>query len=431
MYPSYAVAYVSENFVDWKHVDIGIHDVGYSPAVVKFRGKWYLGGRDSKMYCADDPLGPFKFCGTMTYADGRVLRASDSCYLADGDRLYIYYHVTRKPTENERADTITQTVGAECDPNEPWRLITDPVVINEFNPSKEWQRFGEHNQNERVGYIEGQWIVKIGSRYYLLYSGSGTAYASYANGVAYSDDGPLSNFKPQINHDPLTIKRHGLLRGAGHGCIVEGPNKTYWIFYTSIFNYNFKFERRIGMDPIGIDGDGELFCPSVTDTPQYAPGVLEHPENGNDAGLLPLTFMQFPEVSSAEAGRDGIYALDDSVLTWWQPKDDDPYKTITIPLCTKKGYIIRSLRVIWRDIGMETLDGIFPGPIKYVVEYQPPNSTEWLCLLDRSDNERDLCVDYTYTEEVIAGMLRLRILGAPRGISPGLCSFTAFGNCAH
>jgi len=359
------------------------------------------------------------------------MRAPDSCYLADGDRLYIYYFGSRAPKESEDAERITLTLGAECDPDAPWRLITEPVVINEFDSSRVWQRFGEHNQNERIGWIEGQWMIKIGSRYYLLYSGSGTAYSSYANGVAYSDEGPLSNFKPQTRHDPLTLKPHGLLRGAGHGCIVEGPNNTYWTFYTSLFNYNFKFERRIGMDPIGIDENGELFCPAVTDTPQYAPGVLEHPERDNDAGLLPLTFMQNSTVSSAEPGRDGIYAFDDSVLTWWQPRQDDPEKTITVDLRAQLGYVISSLRIIWRDIGMETLDGIYPGPIKYMVEYQPPNSTEWLTLLDRSDNARDLCVDYTHTDEVSASRLRLRILGAPRGITPGLSSFTAFGRCAH
>ena len=186
------------------------------------------------------------------------------------------------------------------------------------------------------------------------------------------------------------------------------------------------------MDPVGIDEDGELFCPDVTDTPQFAPGVLEHPELGNGAGLLPLTFvLPTHTVSSAMPGRDGIYALDDSVLTWWQPTADDPDKTLTVTLNAKNGYHVSSIRVIWRDIGMETLDGIYPGPFKYVVEYQPPMSDEWLCLVDCSDNERDLCVDYRETEKVVAKKLRLRILGAPCGIQPAVSSFTAFGRCAH
>lgn len=31
LYPSYRLAYVTEDFVHWRHVDIGVHDMRYSP----------------------------------------------------------------------------------------------------------------------------------------------------------------------------------------------------------------------------------------------------------------------------------------------------------------------------------------------------------------------------------------------------------------
>jgi len=428
LYPSYSVAYVSEDFVHWRHVDIGIPNLRYSPAVVQFKGKWYLSGHGmSEMYVADDPLGPFTLCGHITDHQGNIMKVPDGCYLADGDRLYFYWCGSRK-AENGEVEMYTGTVGAECDPEEPWKLLHAPVWINRFDPSRKWQRFGEYNQNPRLGWVEGQWMIKRGSRYYLLYSGCGTRFATYANGVMYSDEGPLSGFKPQTRHDPLTAKTTGLLRGAGHGCIAEGPNDSLWVFYTSIFCYHYRFERRIGMDPLGIDENGELFCPEVTDTPQYAPGVLEKPELGNSVGLLPLTFMQVPEVSSAMPGRDGIYAQDDSILTWWQPEENDPEKTITVPLDTDVGYSVHSVRIIWRDVGMETLKGIDPGPFQYVVEYlSPEDKAGWKMLVDASQNTKDLCIDYRDFDPVVATDLRLRILGSPEGIQPGLVSFTAFG----
>ena len=433
LYPSYAVAYVSEDFVNWKHVDIGISNLRYSPAVVQFRGKWYLSGHGmSEVYCADDPLGPFTPCGHMTDLHGNLMEVADGCYLNDGDQLYFYWFGAEAEPTGVDAEHVYGTLGAQCDPEAPWKLITEPVWINKFDPSRQWQRFGEHNQNERLGWIEGQWMTKLGKRYYLLYSGSGTRFGSYANGVAYSDEGPLSGFVPQTRHNPLTRKPHGLMRGAGHGCIAKGPNNTLWTFYTCIFCYHHSFERRIGMDPIGIDENGELFCPEVTETPQYAPGVLPNPELGNSAGLLPLTFMQVPTVSSAVSGRDGIYATDDSVLTWWQPEHDDPLKCITVPLDTQLGYRIESIRIIWRDAGMETLDGINPGPFRYVVEYLSPEDPEnWKCLVDASENKADLCIDYRQFSPVIATDLRMRILGSPKGIEPALVSFTAFGKAVH
>ena len=430
LYPSYAVAWVSEDFVHWRHVDIGVPNLRYSPAVVKFRGKWYLSGHGmSEIYSADSPLGPFTVCGHLTDTEGNVFNVCDGCYLADGDRLYFYWFGCRKPEAGDPdVELLTGTLGAELDPDEPWKLLTEPVWINRFDPSKSWQRMGEHNQNERMGWIEGQWMIKLGSRYYLLYSGSGTRYGSYANGVAFSDEGPLSGFRAQTRHDPFTAKPHGITRGAGHGCIVEGPRGTLWTFYTSIFCYNHPYERRIGMDPVGIDGDGELFCPAVTDTPQLAPGVCEHPELGNGAGLLPLTFLQRPTASSAVQGRDAIYAYDDSVLTWWQPEPDDPDKSIVFPLGEQSAYNVESLRLIWRDIGMESSAGILPGPFRYVAEYSPsPGCDEWLTLVDASNNDRDMCIDYRQFKPVKAYAVRLRILGAPKGIQPGLVSLTAFG----
>jgi xylan 1,4-beta-xylosidase len=434
MYPSYAVAYVSEDFVHWKHVDIGIPHLRYSPAVVCFRGKWYLNGHGmSEIYVADDPLGPFTLCGHLTDINGNRMVVADGCYLADGDRLYFYWHGSRKAKAGEPdTETLTGTLGAELDPDCPWRMITPPVWINTFNPSVPWQRIGEHNENERMGWIEGQWMIKIGKRYYLLYSGSGTEYGSYANGVAISDEGPLCGFVPQKKHDPFTEKRSGILRGAGHGCIVQGPNNTLWTFFTSIFCYNHQFERRIGMDPVGIDENGELYCPEVTETPQFAPGVLPHPERGNGTGSIPLTFFRRPTASSFVPGREPIYAVDDSVLTWWQPREEDPDKCITIPLEKSTGFMVDSIRIIWRDIDLDTLEGRLPGPFRYIAEYSPDSAcTEWKTLVNAADNERDLCIDFRQFDPVKAYAIRLRIIGTPEGIQPGLVSLTAFGKCAH
>ena len=432
LYPSYAVAWVSEDFVHWKHVDIGVPHLRYSPAVVKFRGKWYLTGHSVKeMYCADSPLGPFVKCGEITDSHGNVCPVPDPCFLTDGDRLYLYWTYCGAPAEGENIELITGTAGVEMDPDRPWQMRGEPVLLNRFDPKIEWQRIGEHNENRRMGWVEGQWVKKIGTRYYLLYSGSGTEYATYASGIAVSDEGPLSGFHPQKNHDPLTRKTHGLMRGAGHGCLVDGPGGTLWIFYTCLFCYHHMYERRIGMDPVGIDKDGELYCPEVTDIPQFAPGVLPYPEQGNGTGWQPLTFMQRPVGTSHAPGRDPLYASDDSVLTWWQPADDDPEPAITVPLgqpgrATR--FTIRAVRLIWRDVGMETAKGIDPGPFRYVVEYaEDPGLANWQTLIDASENEEDLPIDYRETEEVRARGVRLRILGFPDGITPGLVSLTAFG----
>ena len=77
---------------------------------------------------------------------------------------------------------------------------------------------------------------------------------------------------------------------------------------------------------------------------------------------------------------------------------------------------------------MEGLDGVMPGAFQYVIEYAPHRDLKvWQTLIDASDNTNDLSVDYRETEEVLAYGVRRRILGAPKGITPGLVSMTAFG----
>ncbi len=430
MYPSYSVAYVSEDFVHWKHVDIGIPHLNYSPAVVCFRSKWYLIGHGmTEMYVADNPLGPFKFLGHMTDYNGNIIVTVDGCFLADNDRLYYYWSKNFSDSVELDAERVVGTAGVELNPEKPWQMITKPVMINCFDPSKTWQRMGEKNQNLRMGWIEGQWMYKRGTRYYLLYSGCGTEFGAYANGIMYSDDGPLVGFKPQKKHDPFTEKRAGFTRGAGHGCLVDGPNDTIWTFYTSIFCYNHLFERRIGMDLVRIDEDGELYC-NVTDTPQLAPKEVLSQDFDTALDWLPLTVMGRPVASSFVEGREPIYACDESVLTWWQPKSEDKEPTLTFKLGIKTCYEIRSVRIVWRDIGMDTLEGINPGPFKYVVEYAPNSDlNEWKILIDKSQNTEDLCVDYIETAPVKAFNIRLRITGTPKGITPGVTDYTVFGKC--
>ncbi|MBQ2749552.1 MAG: family 43 glycosylhydrolase [Clostridia bacterium] len=425
LYPSYSLAYVTEDFMNWEKVDIGIPHLRYSPAVTEFRGKWYLNGHTlSELYVADLPTGPFRLLGHMTTVDGKRIYPPDGCFLADGDRLYFYYHSSVDP-KGADVEYMTATLGVEMDPERPWQMLTEPVEINRFEPEKVWQRMGAHNQNKRMGWIEGQWVKKIGKRYYLLYSGAGTELPSYANGVCFSDEGPLTGFRDQIKN-PLTRKTTGLVRGAGHGCLVDGPDGSLWVFYTNIFCYNHMYERRISMDRVWIDQSGELYCPDLTENPRFAPGQ----ENaGEDTGWLDLAQFQRPTATSHACGRDAIYASEDSILSWWQPASEDPEPAITFSFGGASHYHIHALRLIWRDIGMETLNGVMPGPFRYLVEYAiDPALTEWRTLVDASGGEKDLCVDYRECDGPNAYGVRLRILGAPDGIKPGLVSLSAFGN---
>ena len=114
MYPSYSVAYITEDFVNWKHVDIGIPHLRYSPAVVCFRGKWYLSGHGmSEVYVADGPSRPLYF---MRSSD-RYEWQPDGCggWLLFGRRRPRVFLLARKPNGGGRG------AGCRGDNGYTWR----------------------------------------------------------------------------------------------------------------------------------------------------------------------------------------------------------------------------------------------------------------------------------------------------------------------
>ncbi len=425
LYPSYGMAYVSEDFVTWKHVRMEPYNLKYSPSVVPWKGKFLLTGHSNGLYIGDNPLGPFEFLGDFILPDGQRFRPVDPALFTDEDgRVYLYYFFTR-PT-GDKYTFISQTLGVELDDGDPRIFAHEPKVLCEFNEKNEWERFGEHNEDTRFGWLEGQWMYKHGGRYYLICSSAGTQFSNYCMCAYFSDEGPLGPFVPQ-KHNPITQQRHGLARGAGHGCVVDGPNDTIWAFYTSTLCYTHLFERRIGMDLMGINEDSELYCPEVTQTPQYGPGVMAEPLSGNSAGLLPLTFRRRGSIraSSYVEGRNALYAFDDSMLTWWQPAEGDADRWIDVDL--EAPYVVEATRVIWRDVGMDYEKGALPGAYQYVVEGKTPDDGKWVKILDMSDNDEDYNIEYRSFPPVCLTKIRLRIVGAPEKITPGVISFTAFG----
>ena len=420
LYPSYGMTYVSEDFVNWKYVPCNIPSTpGYSPAVVEYGGRYWMTRHSEGLYVSDTPTGPFEDVGPFILPDGSPLRPVDPAFFRDDDgAVYLYWFGCEgSPGQGGRSFTL----GARLSKDDIRRIETEPVVINAFDPSHEWERFGADHQDDRWGWIEGQWMIRRGGRYYLIYAANGTEFPGYAMGAYYSDEGPLTGFVYQ-KRNPIVSRTDGLVRGGGHGSVVPAPDGSLWAFYTIPIAYNHIFERRIGMDRIEIDDSGELYCPRVTDTPQYAPGQMLT----GSAGLRALTaYMRFScEASSQEPGREGFLALDDSLMTCWLPREDDARPTLTVNLGA--AYDVAATRVIWREAGLSYDRGALPGPFGYVIEVSP-DGRRWVTALDASGNDVDLSVDYRAFDPVPGRHVRLTVTKWPRGLRPGVISFTAFG----
>ncbi len=414
LYSSCGMMYWTEDFIHWNHEKLDTYDVGYAPTIVKHNGKFYMTACSSALYVSDSPKGPFESLGPLMTVDGEEYYCDDPMLFSDDDgRIYLY------------SGCGGGIKGVELDAENPTKLLHEPKVMFDMDTENhEWERMGDWNQDGTYSWVEGAWMYKRNGVYYLTYTGPGTEWISYAQG-AYKGPSPMGPWT-YMETSPFLSNRYGLVRGPGHGCIVDGPNGTTWAFYTCVVCYASEFERRIGYDPIGFDENGDIIPTKSTENPQWAPGVVENPHLGNATGLLPLTQAARVEASSNAPGRDAVYAVDDSMRSWWQPAADDANPNLTIKISEEQLYI-RSMRIMWRDVNLDLRTNTMPGPFQYTVEARAKDG-EWVTVLDESKNDVDMLIDYKPIKEMYAHEVRLNIVGKPEGIEPGVISFTVFGS---
>ena len=414
MYPSCGMVYWTEDLINWQYTPIEpANVVPYAaPTVMEYKGKFYLHASHMELYVSDSPLGPFEKLGYIRQPSGEVLWAWDPMLFADDDdRVYLYWGCGNGGI-----------FGVELDQNDLTQAITEVKMLFATDISHEWEGGGSFNQDKRQSWTEGGWMYKENGTYYLTYVGPNTEFPTYAMGV-YKSDKPLEGFV-YAQRNPFLIQHDGLIRGTGHGCIVKGPNDTRWVFYTCLVGYYNLFERRVGVDPVGIDENGDLYCIKATEHPQMKPGLVAKPEDGNGTGDVCLTCFQPRKATSAAPGRAAVYALDHCLHTWWQPADADKAPALTVDL--RGEYAVRSARVMWNDVGMNTEAGILPGPYGYRITAKTRDGA--VVLADMSDNTDDLFIDYIEIPETDnVSEVTLEITKAPKGITPGVVDFSVFG----
>jgi hypothetical protein len=412
MYPSVDMAWVSrDGGATWQHHPLNVRDLGYAPTVVKHKGSFLLMASESSVYTADAPLGPFKELGPIKLPAGVPGQIDPMQFSDDNGRLFYYWGCT--PAEG--------IYGVELDADNPTRLVGTPKKVIAFEPDKSpWQRLGDWNEQPARGWVEGAWMLKRNGTYYLTYAAAGTENRTYAMGCAVSKS-PLGPFVPQKNN-PILRSTTGLVTGTAHGCVVEGPHNSLWAFYTVRAAVVHGFERRLGMDPAFIAENGELHVAGASSLPQRLPTA---PKEAGPAGWLPLNAGPKTVGSSDAPNLSGRLAVDDDLRTWWQPAADDKAPTLTSNLTTP-GATVRAVRMIWRDMGLDTKRGANSGPFRYRIDIRTAADT-WTTVIDRSRSTEDLLIDYRECPATQGTAARLVILGAPAGITPGVAEFTVFG----
>lgn len=390
VYPSNGMAWRSgDGGATWEKLDVGVSDIGYAPTVVKHAGKYLMMSGTRILYAAPAPEGPFQKIAVVPAPPAPAAAVGDPMLFSEDGHLYLYFGCSPK-------DGIW---GCELDPATFDKIIQPARRLISFEP--ETQAWECKPKEPDISWIEGSWMTKINGRYCLTYSSSGTEHERYAMGAAWGDS-PLGPFVKQ-KKNPFFRKTTGLVTGIGHGALVNGlkPNELL-IAYCIYSGVRHNFERLIGFDRVRLDENGDLAVQEATELPQFADG----------SGQVPWTLAPFtgarPEFT-------------DLKLQTFAKVGPLP---ATLEFNTTYSLVIRAFRLIWRDLGLNDLNGVKPGPYKYRVEYK--EGAEWKVLVDASQNALDLFVDYRETPRVRTGALRLVVLDAPAGVTPALTEFSVF-----
>jgi len=413
------------------HRDISYRS-GADPAVVEFRGeyymfvtrsmgywhstdlqnwnfitpeKWYFEGsnapaahnyKDSVLYVTGNPSGHMSVLYTDDPKKGDW-KATPSIinnlqdpdlFIDDDGQAYMFWGSSNKfPIR-----------GRKLDKNK--RFIADSVIAELFNlePEKHgWERFGEnHTDTVLGGYIEGPWLTKHNNKYYMQYAAPGTQFNVYGDGV-YIADHPLGPYTYQA-HNPVSYKPGGYMNGAGHGSTVIGPGGHYWHFATMDYSVNMTWERRLCMFPTFFDDDGIMYTDTYFgDYPRYAPSVPK--KRGAFRGWMLLSYNKPVRVSSAQDGYDASALTDEIAKTSWLAENNDASQWVIVDL--EKPADIYAIQINYADYRSDMYGRIEGLRHRYTLEGSA-DGKNWFKMVDKSNSFRDTPNDYIELESAVS-----------------------------
>ncbi|MGL5938689.1 MAG: family 43 glycosylhydrolase [Phocaeicola sp.] len=406
------------------HKDISYRS-GADPAVVRFRGEyymfvtrshgywrskdlldwefiqpgknWYPQGcnapaaynyKDSVLYVTGDPSGSMSILSSDNPASGdwkatpSILSdlQDPALFIDDDGKTYMFWG----------SSNVYPIRGMELDRNH--RFIKKGETVNLFNLHMDehgWERFGEnHTDTILGGYMEGPWLTKHNNKYYMEYGAPGTEFNVYADGV-YVADHPLGPYVYQ-KHNPVSYKPGGYMNGAGHGSTVVGPGGQYWHFASMSLSINMNWERRLCMFPAGFDKDGIMFVDTrFGDYPRYAPAIPG--KEGSFRGWMLLSYGKPVTASSSQGEFQPTALTDELTKSYWLAAANSEDEWAMIDLEKKSS--VCAIQLNYHDHKSD-MYGRYDGlRHRYTVEGSL-DGVNWELLVDRSTSYKDTPNDY-------------------------------------
>jgi beta-xylosidase len=257
--------FTSTNLVDWEKKTEVFPDSRaglWAPDVFHDKngsGKFYLyytanahiphrGALDKVVGVAEgpSPLGPFEDKGVLATI------SIDGHLYEEGGKYYFYYvdldggfkiMAQRMANPIEKKGHAVKIIY----PTEPWEMKSGHVT-------------------------EGPFLLKRGSTYYMMYSGTGADSPNYGLGYATSKS-PMGPFK-KFAGNPI-VYRYGTVLGPGHHCVVTGPDNQLWMVYHQKWNPDRSFYRFLALDKMWFTPDGQIKAEATREVEKPIPAMLK------------------------------------------------------------------------------------------------------------------------------------------------------------
>lgn len=416
---------------------------GADPAVINYKGRYYLFVTRSHGYWVSDDMSRWQFIRPQSWyfngsnAPAAAVYKDEVIVLGDpsgtgavietdnpelGDWKTTYSVIPISIQDPDLFVDQDNRVYLYEESSNKWPLrVVELDAENMFIPMGEekdlftlhpdehgWERFGQNHQSDVAidPFLEGPWMTRHGDTYYLEYSAPGTQWNVYADGV-YTSGSPMGPFE-YAPYNPVSYKPGGFLTGAGHGSTVEDNHGQYWHFASMPISVNYKFERRIGMFPAGYEADGQMYVNTAYgDYPHYLPDVaVENPKNRFTGWMLlskgkPVMtnsvihgvkqhVVEEDESGYIPAQEKPDYSAsmvnDENLRTLWVAENNSD--SLFLQMDLGRAMTIYAVQVNFQDFNAK----IFGKPDtlrqQFVIETSL-NGKDWEMALDYSQNERD------------------------------------------
>lgn len=408
---------------------------GADPAVVEFRGeyymfvtrswgywhskdllnwdfitpeKWYFEGcnapaahnyKDSVLYVCGNPSGAMSILYTDNPKRGdwkavpSVLHdlQDPALFIDDDERAYMYWGSSNRwPIRGKELDMKNKFLPIAKKPDS--LLFLRPDIHG-------WERFGENHTSDIKPFIEGAWMTKHNGKYYLQYAAPGAQFNVYGDGV-YVGKSPLGPFQ-YAAHNPFCYKPGGFATGAGHGSTVCGPGGIYWHFGTIHLSINYKFERRLCMFPTFFDEDGVMYSDTYFgDYPHYSPDqVSRQTTSGGFRGWMLLSYGKPVKASSQLESYPVENVTDENLKTFWVAGKNDDKQWVEIDL--EEVSDVYALQLNFFDYEETGFWGRMPNlRQRYLVEASV-DGARWRVLVDYRNSFRDAPHNYIELDQPI------------------------------